>query len=105
MAYVGESGAHLIQAVAANQLEAPCVLNGVVQSNANTAGCEASDPAPFQALVGQSGSIVETASEGMYNYNALQSSYHQRPLDGLEFTINYTYGRAMTNTGRFFRCT
>jgi hypothetical protein len=101
-AYVGESGAHLIQAVAANQLHSACVISGVIQSDPSSAACAASDPAPFQALVGQTGGVVETASEGMYNYNALQTSYHQRPLNGLEFTVNYTYGRAMTNTDGFF---
>lgn len=100
--YVGESGQHLIQAVAANQLAQPCVIGGVVQSNPNSAACSLADPAPYQALVGQSGGVVETASEGMMNYNALQISYRQRATKGLEYTVNYTYGRAMTNTDGFF---
>lgn len=104
LAYVGESGSHLIQAVAANQLHTPCDLSDPGQNNAgpNSLACAAADPAPFQALVGQSGGVVETASEGMYNYNALQVQYRQRPVQGLEYNVNYTYGRAMTNTDGFF---
>ena len=102
IAYVGEAGGHLIQAVAANQLTAPCIIGGAIQSNPNSTACESAAPAPFQTLVGQSGSVVETASEGMYNYNALQTQYRQRVMTGLEFTANYTYGRAMTNTDGFF---
>ena len=101
ISYIGESGAHLIQAVAANQLQQPCYINGVF-SDPNSAACAIADPAPFQALVGQSGGVVATFSEGMYNYNALQVQYRQRAIRGLEYTVNYTYGRAMTNTDGFF---
>jgi hypothetical protein len=34
----------------------------------------------------------------MMNYNALQAVLRQRLNHGLEFTLNYTYGRAMTNS-------
>ena len=34
----------------------------------------------------------------MMNYNALQATLRQRASHGLEYTINYTYGRAMTNS-------
>ena len=32
------------------------------------------------------------------NYNALQAMLRQRLSHGLEFTVNYTYGKAMTNS-------
>jgi hypothetical protein len=102
LGYVGEGGQHLIQAVALNQLHAPCVLAGVVETNPNTAACEAVDPAPYISLVGQGGSVVGTVSEGMMNYNALQASFRQRVHQGLEFTLNYSYGRSMTNSDGFF---
>ncbi len=100
--YVGESGQHLIEAVAENQLQQPCVLGGVVQANPNSTACVAANPAPFVKLVGQGGGVVGTATEGMMNYNALQVSYRQRESHGLEYTLNYTFGRAMTNTIGFF---
>ncbi len=100
--YVGESGAHLIQAVALNQLRQPCFIGGVIQSNPNSTACAASNPAPYAAVVGQGGSVVGTLSYGMMNYNALQASFRQRASHGVEYTLNYTYGRSMTNTVGFF---
>lgn len=100
--YLGEAGQHLIQAIAVNQLKTPCYINGILSTNPNSAACAAADPAPYQALVGQSGSVVETASLGMMNYNALQASYRQRMRAGLEVNLNYTYGHGMTNTRGFF---
>ncbi|WP_049780913.1 hypothetical protein [Terriglobus saanensis] len=38
----------------------------------------------------------------MANYNALQVSYRQRASKGLEYTVNYSYARAMTNAVGFF---
>jgi hypothetical protein len=106
--YVGESGQHLINHNAANQMYAPCVINGVVQSKYNSAACIASGQVPpFAALVGESstlgsGSVTLTTSNAMMNYNALQVSFRQRAARGLQYTVNYTYGRAMTNSIGFF---
>jgi len=97
--YVGESGQHLITAGAANQLASPCVLNGVRQTNYQAAGCT---NAPFSNLVGQSGSVILTASNAMMNYNALQISLREREYHGISGTFNYTYGRAMTNSTGFY---
>jgi outer membrane receptor protein involved in Fe transport len=102
LGYVGELSQHLIQAANANQLNMPCILNGVVQTNGGATGCSAVDPAPYLALVGQTGTLFETVSEGMANYNALQVQYRQRTHLGLEYTLNYTYARAMTNATGFF---
>jgi outer membrane receptor protein involved in Fe transport len=103
--YVGEAGQHLVNHGSANQLRQPCVLNGVVQSNPNSASCSTINPAPYKALVGQSGSIVITTSDAMMNYNALQATVRQRSWHGLAGTINYTYARAMTNAVGFYGST
>jgi hypothetical protein len=100
--YVGESGSHLATANLANQLAQPCVIGGVVQATPNSTACAAADPAPFQALVGQSGSIEMTNGESMMNYNALQVTFRQRELHGLMSTFNYTWARGMTTQGGFF---
>ncbi len=100
--YVGESGQHLVNHNAANQLFAPCVINGVVQTSPTSAACTAADPSPFQALVQQSGSVTLTTSNAMMNYNGLQVSLRQRATRGLQYTVNYTYARAMTNSIGFF---
>ena len=44
------------------------------------------------------GTLLITESRAMMNYNALQAVLRQRLNHGLEFTVNYTYGRAMTNS-------
>jgi len=110
--YVGESGQHLIIAGAANQLAQPCINNtsgtvdgtapGGVDATPNSTYCTANDPSPYQNLVSQAGGIVATLPTSMMNYNALQATFRQRASKGLEFTANYTYGRAMTNSIGFF---
>ncbi|ADV82508.1 TonB-dependent receptor [Terriglobus saanensis] len=100
--YVGETGQHLITAGAANALPKPCIIGGVVQTVLTSAQCIAADPAPFINLVGQTGSVVFTASNAMENYNALQATFRQRLSKGLEFTANYAYAKAMTNSTGFF---
>jgi Carboxypeptidase regulatory-like domain/TonB dependent receptor len=100
--YVGESGQHLVNHNAANQLYSPCVIGGVVQTRPTSAACTAADPSPFQSLVTQSGSVTLTTSNAMMNYNALQATLRQRAARGLQYTLNYTWSRAMTNSIGFF---
>jgi hypothetical protein len=45
-----------------------------------------------------SGHLLITESRAMMNYNALQAVLRQRLNHGLEYTVNYTYGKAMTNS-------
>jgi hypothetical protein len=82
--YVGQTGQHLIDARAGNQLTAPGAT------------------APYASLVGQTGNVVVTESESMMNYNALQVQLRHRESNGLEYQINYTYGKALTNNPGFF---
>jgi hypothetical protein len=82
--YVGETGQHLIDYRNGNQLTA------------------AGTVAPFVNLVGQSGALLVTESNAMMNYNAAQVTLRQRAHHGLEYTVNYTYGRAMTNSSGNF---
>ena len=104
--YLGESGQHLITANRRNQLAAPCVLNGAIQSfpaagAPQPTGCPKS---PFQDTpgVGYTGNIRFTDSNAMMNYNALQASFRQRLAHGLQYIANYTYSRAMTNSIGFY---
>jgi len=86
--YVGEIGQRLVVPAAYNQWPAPCTSN-----------CT---NAPFYNLVGQYGSIVATITEGVENYNALQAVLHRQQTNGLEFTLNYTWSKAMTNNPGFY---
>lgn len=80
VAYVGETGQHLIDYRNANQLTS---FNAV---------------APYVNLVGQGGSLLVTESNAMMNYNAGQATLRHRATHGFEYTVNYTYARAMTNS-------
>jgi len=80
--YLGEQGQHLIDYGNANQLKVPGDFT----------------TAPFANLVGSGGALLITESRAMMNFNALESTLRQRASHGLEFTVNYTYGRAMTNS-------
>ena len=84
LGYVGQTGQHLIDARAGNQLTAP------------------GTQAPYFNLVGQTGNIVVTETNSMMNYNAAQLQMRRRQSQGLEFQINYTFAKAMTNNPGFF---
>ena len=99
--YVGEYSYHLIQAVNLNQPLTPCFINGVSTAY-NSAACFAVNKTPYYTVVGQSGRVAGTVSEGMANYNALQASFRQRLKAGLQFTANYAFSKSMTNSLGFF---
>jgi len=105
--YVGESGQHLVTANQRNQLHNPCVIDGIVQNVATktpSAACLAQSPAPFYTTpgVGYNGVIRYTDSNAMMNYNALQATLRQRAWHGLQYTANYTWSHAMTNSVGFY---
>lgn len=96
LAYLGQTGQHLIDARAANQIT-------LAQAIANDAsGAPLYSGAPYANLVGNSGSIVETQTESMMNYNSGQVQLRHRQSAGLEYQINYTFSKAMTNNPGFF---
>ena len=91
--YVGETGQHIEDYGNVNQwltpndpTSAPFYNNQYIGVNANPA-----------VSVG-SNSLLITESRAKMNYNALQAVLRQRLNHGLEFTFNYTYGKAMTNS-------
>ncbi len=84
VAYLGQTGQHLVDARAGNQLTAPGAT------------------APYANLVGQTGAVVVTESEAMMNYNAAQMTLRHRQSAGLEYQINYTFSKAMTNNPGFY---
>ncbi len=92
--YVGEQGQHIEDYGNVNQY----MVNGDPTS------------APFynNPYIGVNGvdaalgigpnSLLITESRAMMNYNALQAVLRQRLSHGLEYKVNYTYGKAMTNS-------
>ncbi len=96
VSYLGQTGQHLIDARAANQIT-------LAQAIANDAsGAALGTGAPYANLVGNTGAIVETQTESMMNYNAAQLQFRHRQSAGLEYQINYTFSKAMTNNPGFF---
>lgn len=94
LAYVGEKGDHIED------------YGNVNQYRVN--GDETSAPFYNNQYIGVNGidaalgigpnALLITESRAMMNYNALQAIFRQHLNHGLEFTANYTYGRAMTNS-------
>ncbi len=91
--YVGETGQHIEDYGNVNQWLTPGDPTSAPYYNNQYIGASA-NPA---VSVG-SNSLLITESRAMMNYNALQAVLRQRLNHGLEFTFNYTYGKAMTNS-------
>jgi hypothetical protein len=94
LGYVGQIGKHIAVPRILNQYIAPVPATC---PPTDTTGC-VDLVAPYYALVGGQSQIVETSSQANSNYNALQTTLHQQATDGLEFTLNYTWSRAMSNS-------
>lgn len=94
--YVGQNGFRLADYYNGNQLT-------LAQAQAvSKLGCGAAfppaDQSPYYALVGECGTTLVTESDARMNYNALQVTLRQRTHAGLEYTINYTYAKSLTNS-------
>lgn len=94
--YLGETGQHLADYRNANQLTLAQATT--IANLASGAPIPASAVTPYAALVGQYGNLLVTESGAMMNYNGGQATLRQRASHGLEYTINYTYAKAMTNS-------
>jgi hypothetical protein len=97
--YVGQVGQHIAEPRLLNQYIAPVPATC---APSDTTGC-VDLVAPYYAVVGGGSQIVETVSEGISNYHALQATLHQQETNGLEYTLNYTWAHAMTDSpGGYF---
>lgn len=94
--YLGESGQHLADYRNANQLTLAQATT--IANLPDGAPIPASAVATYSNLVGQYGGLLVTESDAMMNYNGLQTTLRQRAVHGLEYTLNYTYARSMTNS-------
>ncbi len=93
--YVGEAGQHIEDYGNVNQLTVNNVQTSAPFYNSPYIGVNGVDSA---LGVGGNGGLLITESRAMMNYNALQAVLRQRLTHGLEYTVNYTWGRAMTNS-------
>jgi hypothetical protein len=93
--YVGEQGQHIEDYGNVNQLTVNNVQSSAPFYNSPYIGANGVDSA---LGVNGNGGLLITESRAMMNYNALQAVLRQRLSHGLEYTVNYTWGKAMTNS-------
>jgi hypothetical protein len=94
--YVGNIGQHLPETI--NDINVPtpaAVFAGLNAAAPYTA------PRPLNALLPNLGSVGWLASEGISNYNGLQTSFQRRFVNGLAFDANYTWGHALSDQSGF----
>lgn len=96
MGYHGQNGDHLDDYRNGNQLTAGQAQD--LGGNCGASVIPAADQTPYFALVGECGSILVTESEGRMNYNSGQLTVRQRTHHGLEYTLNYTWAKSLTDS-------
>jgi hypothetical protein len=101
--YLGETGHHLADYGNPNgwtleQNDIYSLLPANVQSSAALYPATLNTPYMNLPGVGPGGYLLETESRAMMNYNGLLMSLRQRTRHGLEYTINYTFAKAMTDS-------
>ena len=94
--YHGQSGDHLDDYRNGNQLTAQQAQS--ISSLPSGAPIPTADQPPYYALVGQGGAILVTESEGRMNYSSGQLTVRQRTHHGLEYTLNYTWAKSLTDS-------
>lgn len=99
--YVGQSGQHLIDYGNANQFTL-AQAEDIYTNNPNP--LPASDLTPYYNLgagtsyaAGNGGAVLITESRAKSNYNGMQVTLRQLERHGLEYNINYTFAKSMTN--------
>ncbi|MEO6828778.1 MAG: TonB-dependent receptor [Acidobacteriaceae bacterium] len=98
--YVGQVGNRLAVPAALNQWTAP--LPADCADTPDAPNC-APTVAPYYSVVGANNQLIDTISEGVSNYHALQASIEHRETNGLTFQLHYTLAKSLTNNaGGFF---
>jgi hypothetical protein len=89
--YVGNIGQHLPESI--NNINQPAPFNPIT------------DPAgaarPLNAQLPNLSGVSFIQSEGISNYNALQTSFQRRFTKGLAFDANYTWGKGLSDITGF----
>jgi len=56
------------------------------------------DQTPYYNLVGECGAVLITESQARMTYNSAQVTLRQRTHHGLEYTLNYTFAKSLTDS-------
>jgi hypothetical protein len=89
--YVGNLGQHLPESI--NNINQPLPFNPIT----NPGGSARPLNGPLPNLTG----VSYLATEGVSNYNGLQTSFQRRFTRGLAVDINYTWAKALADTSTF----
>jgi len=95
LGYHGQNGDHLADYRNGNQLT---IAQAIEVSNLHGAPVPALFQSPYFNLVGEGGTILITESEARMNYNSGQVTLRQRTHHGLEYTLNYTWAKSLTDS-------
>ena len=106
--YVGQTGQHLAVPLWANQYTTDDTCAGLGSAAAIDSCYQSIEP--YFALVGNPNSpdnpgsdvLKETVSRGISNYHSLQATLQHHRSRGLEFLVNYTFGKSLTNNPGYF---
>lgn len=96
--YHGQVGHHLADYRNGNQLTTAQAQDIAPLGGCGAANVPAADQPPYFALVGECGSILITESQARMTYNSGQVTLRQRTHHGLEYTLNYTYAKSLTDS-------
>ena len=96
--YVGQTGHHLIDYGNENQFTQAQAqdVNTLLAANPN-ATIPTADLTPYYNLAGPGGAVLITESRAGSGYNGLQVTVRQRAAHGLEYNLNYTFAKSLTN--------
>ena len=96
--YHGQIGHHLADYRNGNQLTTAQAEDLSTIGGCGAANIPAADQPPYYSLVGGCNPILITESQARMSYNSGQLSLRQRTHHGLEYTLNYTYAKSLTDS-------
>ena len=98
MGYVGQTGRHLMDYGNENQFTQAQAqdVNTLLAANPN-ATIPSSDLTPYYNLAGPGGILLVTESRAVSNYNGIQVTVRRQQSRGLEYNLNYTFAKSISN--------
>ena len=100
--YHGQNGFHLADYRDGNQLTIAQAPGVAAILNSPGGSCSSAFPAslrpPYYSLLGECSPLLTTESEARMNYNAAQVTLRQRSHYGLEYSLNYTWQKSLTDS-------
>jgi hypothetical protein len=91
LGYVGNVGQHLPESI--NNINQPLPFNPITNPGGSAR--------PLNGSLPNLGGVSYLATEGVSNYNGLQTSFQRRFTRGLAIDANYTWSKALADTSTF----